>query len=104
MADEPTHADILGAVRGIEATLTERRRAGDQRQRHLESDLTEIKASQHETRAELKEQGGRLRKLEETAASGKSALATSLKIGGALAVLAAGAAWVWEKFLKYIPH
>lgn len=101
---DPTHAQLLAAIKGIEATLEERRRSGDVRRAHLTGDIADIKSSQADMRLDIKDLSTRTRHLEETAASGRSALNTSLKWGGAMAALVAGIAYIWEKFIRHMPH
>ena len=102
--NEPTHAKLYAAIKSIEATLEERRRSGDARRVHLQSDISDIKSSQADMRIDIKDLAKRTRILEETAASGRTMLNTSLKWGGAMAALIAALAYIWERFIKHIPN
>ena len=99
---EPTHAEILGAVKSIEATLNERRRTADMRRKHMDESLGDIKTQLHDHGVDLKEHGERLRKVEKVAAFGEGVGYLALKIGGVIVIIVGALAWLWDR-LK-LPH
>lgn len=100
---EPTHAEILGAIKTIQATLVERRTTSDVRRQHLDTAIGDIKDQMREHGKDLKAQGERIRKVERVAAYGEGAGWMALKIGGLVAMAIGAAAWVWDR-IKSVPH